>query len=90
MYYNCYGYFEECPDWEIFLETLFMEGHNRVYMQQLKDSIQSKNQHKGYQIKGCVARNPANVKHELVKQLQKSGREHKKILQIYQESDKTW
>lgn len=76
MYYICYGYFEESPEWEIFLETQCMAAHKWVYTQQSKDSIQSKNRRKGYQIKGCVARNLANVKHELVKQLQKAGREH--------------
>lgn len=77
MYFICYGYFEENPEWEIFLETQYMGDHKWVYTQQSKDSIQSKNRRKGYQIKGCVARNLANVKHELVKQLQKAGRENK-------------
>jgi hypothetical protein len=54
-----------------------MGAHKLVYTQQSKDSIQSKNRRKGYQIKGCAARNLANVKHELVKQLQKAERENK-------------
>jgi hypothetical protein len=77
MYFICYGYFEEKPEWEIFLETQYMGDQKWVYTQQSKDSFQSKNRRKGYQIKGCVANNLANVKHELVKQLQKAGRENK-------------
>jgi hypothetical protein len=43
MYFICYGYFEENLEWEIFLEMQYMGAHKWVYMQQSKDSIQSKN-----------------------------------------------
>jgi hypothetical protein len=36
--------------------------------------MQEQYQRKGYQLKGCIARNISMVKQELVKQVQKAGR----------------
>jgi hypothetical protein len=45
------------------------------YTQESKDRIQHNSERNGYAMKGCVARNIVMVKHELVKQLLKAGRE---------------
>ncbi len=46
------------------------------YTKESKDAIQWKSRRNGYAVKGCIARNIVMVKHELVKQLLKEGREY--------------
>jgi len=75
MYYIAYGYWEECHDWENFLEKTFLEESGWSYCPESKAAVQGKNKRRGYEVKGCIAKNFTHVKHELVKQLQKAGRE---------------
>jgi hypothetical protein len=74
LYYIAYGYFEECPTWDVYLEQEYMKTMKLGYITESAEAIQGKNKRKGYEIKGCIARNVVMVKHELVKQLQKAGR----------------
>jgi hypothetical protein len=75
MYYVAYGYWEEHRDWDHWLEETFLEESGWSYCEESKKAVQGKNQCQGYEIKGCLARNFCHVKHELVKQIQKAGRD---------------
>jgi hypothetical protein len=75
MYYIAYGYWEECQDWEQWLEKTFLEESGWSYCPESKAAVQGKNKRHCYEVKGCIAKNFSHVKHELVKQLQKAGRE---------------
>jgi hypothetical protein len=75
FYYIAYGYFEENPNWDVYLEETYMKKLKWEYTQESKDRIQHNSKRNGYAMKGCVARNIVMVKHELVKQLLKAGRE---------------
>jgi hypothetical protein len=73
--YNCiYGFFEDNKGWEDELEELYMTKFHFQYNEESKKTMQEQCRRKGYQLKGCIARNISMVKQELVKQVQKAGR----------------
>jgi hypothetical protein len=69
-----YGFFEQNKDWDVHLEAAYMKTNNFAYCEESKARLQKSNGRRGYKVKGCIARNIVMVKHELVKQFQKSGR----------------
>jgi len=75
MYYVAYGYWEENQDWDQFLEKKILEESGWSYCAKSKKAVQGKSQQWGYEVKGCIAQNFSHVKHELVKQIQKAGRD---------------
>jgi len=75
MYYMVYGYWEENQDWDQFLEKKNLEESGWSYCAKSKKAVQGKSQQWGYEVKGCIAQNFSHVKHELVKQIQKAGRD---------------
>jgi hypothetical protein len=60
LLYNCiYGYFKDNKGWEDDLEELYMTKFNLQYNEESKKMMQEQCQRKGYQLKGCIARNIA-------------------------------
>jgi len=74
IYYCLYGYFEDSHGWEEELEAIYMSKFDITYNEDSKKVMQEQCKRKGYKMKGCIAKNIAMVKHELVKQVQKAGR----------------
>ncbi len=68
MYYIACGYLKKI--------LIGMFSWKKLYTQESKDHVQQNGKRNGYALKGCVARNIVMVKHELVKQLLKAGREY--------------
>jgi hypothetical protein len=68
--------------WEKKLEEEFTNTFGWSYDNERKDAIQKVCCHSGYNMKGCIAKNICHVKGELVKSLQKKGRqaEHGKTM----------
>lgn len=66
MYYVAYGYI---------LERKFLQESGWSYCEESKKVEQSKNRWRGYEVKVCIAQIFSHVKHELVKQLQKAGKD---------------
>jgi hypothetical protein len=64
------------------LEEQFMNTFGWSYDNDVKEDIQKKCNRSGYEMKGCIAKNISHVKGELVKSLQKKGRqaEHGKTI----------
>ena len=68
-----YGMWEKF--WERNMEEEFMEKFGWSYDQEVKERAQKECGRAGYVMKGCVAKNMAHVKGEIVKGLQKRGRQ---------------
>ena len=68
--------------WEKKMEEDLMNTVGWSYDNEIKDAIQKECGHSGYDMKGCIAKNICHVKGELVKSLQKKGRqaEHGKTI----------
>ena len=68
--------------WEKKMEEDFMNTFGWSYDNEIKDAIQKECGRSGYDMKGCIAKNICHVKGELVKSLQKKGRqaEHGKTI----------
>jgi len=80
--YIAYGYFEANPNWDAAMEEEYMTKNNVMYDNTSRQRVQEGSTRKGYEIKGCIAKNISTVKHELVKQLQKAGRIHEEGITI--------
>ena len=78
--YLAFGMWEKF--WEKKLEEQFMNTFGWSYDNDVKEDIQKKCNRSGYEMKGCIAKNISHVKGELVKSLQKKGRqaEHGKTI----------
>ena len=85
-----YGMWEKF--WERNMEEEFMEKFGWSYDQEVKERAQKECGRAGYVMKGCVAKNMAHVKGEIVKGLQKRGRQadHGKTIKKRREKDEAY
>jgi hypothetical protein len=71
FFHLAYGMWEKF--WKRTMEEQFMNAFGWTYDQEVKEKAQKECGQAGYVMKGCVAKNIAHVKGEIVKGLQKKG-----------------